>query len=73
MAKIKELEVELIEDDKEVILMQKINCLAMLLEINVIDDEKNGVFGSDPIYQNAFNHAERKMIKAKIFDFINEI
>ena len=53
--------------------LDKPHCLCHLLESQILDDDKNGVLGSEPVFQNAFNAQERMKIKSKIFKLIEEL
>jgi hypothetical protein len=44
-----------------------------LLESQVIDDDKNGGYGTGTVFQNAFNLRGKAKIKTKIFKLINEL
>jgi hypothetical protein len=61
------------DDEVSNINIKKIECLTELLSTSILDDEKNGGYGSDVIYQNAFNPSERKAIKIKIFKIMEEL
>ena len=75
----KKLESEIKEMDSKTVktltdvVISKITCLTDLLESIILDDERTSVLGSDPIFQNAFNEHERKIIKAKIFKLIEQL
>ncbi len=53
--------------------LDKLHCLCDLLESQILDDDKNAVLGSEPVFQNAFTPSERSKIKAKIFKLIDEL
>lgn len=50
----------------------KIHLLMMALSIAIINEDKT-VFGSEPVYKNAFNEAEADRLKQKIFEMIKKI
>jgi hypothetical protein len=72
MAKLKEEIAETFEDVRNETI-EKIDCLSFLLETKILDDDKNGVLGSEPVFKNAFNVRERGIITTKIFKLIEEL
>lgn len=53
------------------ILIQKVGELRLLLSFSAVDEEKT-IFGSEPMFKNILDQEEKKMVKAKLRELINE-
>lgn len=62
-----------LESQNDAFVLGKMEILILMLEAQNIDEEKNVMPGSDPVFKNVFTPSEAEKIKKKLFELTDLI